>query len=311
MKFNKKALAAGTLVTIILVIVSFLLIAGTIGRFLAKMDDNQAETLCQDSIALRARTIININKELTSEDWIHGQLKMVPPLCKTIDKKISGEREEIMQQVADKMVRCWQMFGEGQYDEILHNSRFGLWLYNLDETENKCFLCYTQLIEEEDFAPIKSEELLQFLAETDYPKAKDIKYIDYIQHHGGPGRVMILDNIEPRKAYGISFLAKNKDKVEASWLGAMEKIGAGVVIIGLAKAALATTVGAACLASVVCAVAVGGGVAVSSSVLVAAGADDVMIKLNFYETERDNSIIAFDDLESAQRRCFQGDLAGE
>ncbi len=316
---GKKALAAGTLVTIILVVISFLLIAGTIGRFMAKMDDSQAEILCQDSIALRANTIININPERASEDWIHGQLKMAPPLCKTIDRKISGEREEIMQQVADKMVRCWQMFGEGQYDEILHNSQFGLWLYNLDETENKCFLCYTQLIEEEDFEPIKSEEFLQFLVETDYPKAKDIKYIDYIQHHGGPGRVMILENIEPRQAYGISFLAKNKDIEADLWGGLGKTAGAIGGVVGAAKL-VAFGIGvaggvAACTASVVCAVAVvGGGVlTVGSYILGTAGLEDLraIAKEAFDPTDRDVSTITFSSLDTAQEKCFRGDLAGE
>ncbi len=311
---GKKGLAAATLVTFLLVIISFILIAGTISRWMSKMEDSQAEVLCQDSLALRANAVININKEGASDDWIHGQLKLVPPLCKTIDRKISGGREEIMQQVADKMIRCWQMFGEGQYDEILHDSRYGLWFYNLDETENKCFLCYTQLIEEEDFEPIKSEEFLQFLIEHDYPKAKEIKYIDYIQRHGGPGRIAILDNIEPRQAYGISFLAKNKD-LEAGLWGGLGKTAGGIaltVVTGVATTVVAT----ACTATVICPFIVGG-VAVAgiipSSILGSAGIEDLRGVINeaFDPAERDVSTITFSSLDLAQEKCFRGDLAGE
>lgn len=311
---RKKGLAAATLVTILLVIISFILIAGTITRVMAKMGDSQAETVCQNSIALRARTMVNINDEAVDKKFIHGQLKLVPPLCKTIDKKVSGDREEIMQQVADKMIRCWQMFGEGQYDEILHNSEYGLWLYNLDQTDNKCFLCYTQLIEEDDFEIIKPEEFLKFLIETDYPKAKDTKYIDYIQHHGGPGRVLLLADIEPRHAYGISFLAKNKDLEAGFWAG-LGKFAGGLAIAAGASIATAFTA-TVCTATIVCPFIVGGvavaGIA-SSTYVTAAGYEDLktLALEAFNPKERDVSTITFSSLDVAQEKCFKGDLAGE
>ncbi|HIJ11683.1 TPA: hypothetical protein HA278_06505, partial [Candidatus Woesearchaeota archaeon] len=50
MKLHKKAIEAGFLVALIIVLTSFVLIAGTIFRFISTADDAQAEALCKDSL---------------------------------------------------------------------------------------------------------------------------------------------------------------------------------------------------------------------------------------------------------------------
>ncbi len=306
---GKKGIAIEQLVVIVIVIMSFLLIAGTLSRFLAKAEDKEAENLCRDSIALRAQTIINVNQEEQDDsDWIHGQVKLIPPLCKTLDKKFSGSREEMMHQIADKMARCWWQFGEGRYEQILHGSELAPTIVNLDQTDNMCFVCSTALIDENDFEPIKKEEFLQYLSTTPHPQIPQMTYLTYIQQYGGPGKIALLEDIQPRHAYGISFLVKNA-QLEGDTLGGVFKIGGGLLgakATAAIFAACAATVGIGCGPIAVVGIA-------GSFLLAASGASDVKVQVKeaLYEAERDASVIIFDDLTVSEKKCFRGDLAGE
>ncbi len=306
---NKKAMeAAGQLIVTILVIVSFMLIAGTVTQLLAKSEDKEAEVLCHDSVALRASTALRINPKSDGDfKLVEAQIKAVPALCKTIDKKVKGNKEEVMKTIADKMARCWWMFGEGRYEEILHDSDVRLLpaIFNTDKSENKCFVCYTQLIEEEDFEPITAGELVKYLVDTPYPKVKGRTYLEYFQSSGGPGAVQVLEDIKPRQAYGISFLAKNAPQ-EGTALGGVGKLVAGATPVPIAAAALGFT---ACAASVVCLLAAGAGVAVGGTIMYS-GTGDVINSL-YDPAQREVSMITFDDLTTAQQKCFEGDLGGE
>ena len=50
-----------------------------------------------------------------------------------------------------------------------------------------------------------------------------ISYVDYIQNEGGPGKLMPLSNIEPGKAYGITYTVRTKTK--NNWWGTAAVIG--------------------------------------------------------------------------------------
>lgn len=298
---SKKGIAAEQLVVIVLVIAAFMLIAGVVTRFMSNADDKQAENLCRDSIAVRAATSISIDGT-----FIHGEAKLSPVLCKTIDKKVSGDREEIKQQIANSMARCWWMFGEGKYEQILDNGAMAPAFFNLDQSENDCFVCSTAPINEDSFEPITTQEFYRYLSTTKIPTVKDKTYLEYIQQHGGPGAIQLLENIEPRKAYGISFLAKNKD-LEGTFWGGVGKTAAGaVIVVG------AGLLSVACTATVVCPIIIGA-TAVSGVLVGAAGYADlkVQVKEALYGTEREVSMVVFDDLDTAQQKCFKGDLAGE
>ncbi len=134
---NKKAMTSGFLVAIIITLVAFVLIAGTVSRFMSKADDKAAEQLCHDSLALRVRSAVNIAGQ---------EIKYSPMFCKTIDKKITGTKEEVMKQIADKSARAWWMFGEGRYEEILKGGMKSV----LPEfsSSNDCFLAYNIMIDE-------------------------------------------------------------------------------------------------------------------------------------------------------------------
>jgi len=249
LKSTKKGMEAGFLVALIITIVGGMIVGGVVMRFMSTATDKEAENLCHDSIALRARTAI------TSEGkFIAADVKTVPVLCKTIDKKIDGDREQLKEQISYKIARCWWMFGEGRYEELLRDSDISLLpsLFKFDSSKNKCFVCYNLLINEKDFTPIPVWEMQEYMDQHKYP-GSNITYMQYIQNYGGPGKIVFgTSTIEPQKAYGISMMPKNK--VGSSFWGSAGKVLIGAVIVAGVVCALA----APCAAAVMSAAGLGG-----------------------------------------------------
>ena len=199
--FNKKGDATVFIVGTILVLIAFFLIAGLLLRFTSKASDAEAELLCQTSIAQRARTALNIDWNAGKDglSLFKSQVKTIPPLCRTIDKKVSGSREQILRQIGDNTARCWSMFGEGRYEELLDDVKADvlpdilgfedLAPYTDPKNANKCFNCYTVLIDQNDIegGPITTDEINQYLSSHVYGRVNRT-YLDYIQGYGGPGR---------------------------------------------------------------------------------------------------------------------------
>ncbi len=321
MSVRKKGLAAGQLVTLILVIVSFTVVGGVVSKIYAKEGCKEHEALCHTSVGMRAATAVQVSDI--------ADVALGPIFCKTCDKKISGKREAVKTGIANAMARCWWVFHEGRYQEILteqHDEVFSTVL-GLDKTENDCFLCSTILIEEDDFGEegmITSNEMLNFMVDTQYPKLRNTTYLQYIQSFGGPGRVAIGTDIKPRHAYGVSFLAKNKeaDGTVAFWKGVGElavAYAARAVAVGAVAGAvvgcytLGTAVSLGTAIPVCVAITGAAGSFIAGAVVVGAGATTMAIndfKVALYESERDTSVIMLDNLTSAQERCFEGDLGG-
>ncbi|MBT4434015.1 hypothetical protein HOD05_02240, partial [Candidatus Woesearchaeota archaeon] len=90
MLLNKKAVTAGFIISIMITLIAFIVISGVLIRFWDQGDDSEAELLCKQSIDLRVATAVRIN-------WVgsSAKLKAVPPLCKTIDKRVTGSRDAI------------------------------------------------------------------------------------------------------------------------------------------------------------------------------------------------------------------------
>ncbi|PIN76704.1 hypothetical protein COV17_01420 [Candidatus Woesearchaeota archaeon CG10_big_fil_rev_8_21_14_0_10_36_11] len=199
-KIHKKG-DLGFLVAIIIVILSFMLIAGTIFGFMSGAEEKEAETLCKDSVALRAAASFSAGGV---------EAKIAPLLCQTIDKKVSGSKEEVQQIIADKMARCWEIFGEGRYKTSVFENT------NAFSGDSKCFVCSTILVEDDrnfkgEDTGVTALEFENFLRTADYPK-KSMKYLDYFQYGGGPGYVIGVltpEGIKPGRAYGIAFKAKS------------------------------------------------------------------------------------------------------
>src|SRR3989338_695145 len=332
----KKGMAAGVLVTIILTIIAFMLIAGVIFRFTSEADDKQAELLCHDSIALRAQTQIDINKG----SWIgEAKVKAVPVLCKTLDKKITGTREEIKQQIADKVARCWWMFGEGRYEELLKGSeiKFLPDLFGFKNYENDCFNCYTLLIDESKIegGPIYSDELLTYMKNTNYPKLKNVNYLKYVQNIGGPGNIAFTTPaILPQQGYTISMMPKNKNVGDGEFWKGAAKVGAGIAIVGVVTGGAICLIGTAGACSAILipvAAAVGqnaalaGGIAATQVVstvgvtgtALALGGASLMGYSGYTQVmstmygEREISSVYVGPLEVGQQFCGSSDIAGD
>ncbi|HLD40239.1 MAG TPA: hypothetical protein VJB13_03790 [Candidatus Nanoarchaeia archaeon] len=226
---SKKGLGMEFIITTSLLLISFFLIGGLLMRFTSKSSDAEAELLCQISIAQRAKTALNIDWSSGKEglNLFKAQVKSIPPLCRTIDKKVSGSRDQILQQVADSTARCWWMFGEGKYEELLDNVKadFMPAILGYDEASpNKCFNCYTILVDQNDIkgGPITTDEINQYLSSHVYGRVNKT-YLDYIQGYGGPGRIVsTAAEILPREAYAISIMPKNK-KESTFWKGFIQQ----------------------------------------------------------------------------------------
>jgi len=150
-----------------------------------------------------------------------SQVKTIPPICRTVDKKVAGDRRKILGQVADNMARCWWMFGEGKYEDILDSANANVFPEVLglsDSGPNQCFNCYTILIAQEEISggPISAEEIIEYLSKNVYGRVNKT-YLDYIQGYRGPGRIVLtIPDIQPRQAYAISMMPK-KQKASAFW----------------------------------------------------------------------------------------------
>jgi len=266
---TKKGMEAGFLVALIITIVGGLLVGGVVMRFMSNTTDKEAENLCHDSVALRAKTAITHDGILDKE-----VIKSIPALCKTIDKKITGDREEIKEQIAHKMARCWWMFGEGRYEELLDSSQFSLLpsLFSFDRSKSKCFVCYNIMIDEKNINPIPVWEMQEYMDTHNYP-GSNITYMQYIQSYGGPGKIVFgTPLIYPQTGYGISMMPK-LEKGSSFWGSAAKVLAGAVIVVGVVCAATAP-----CAAAIMSAVGFGtaAGATTAAAGTVAAGSTAVI-----------------------------------
>ncbi|MBT4445840.1 hypothetical protein HOA92_04335 [archaeon] len=308
---GKKAIGNAVVISLILTLLSFGLLAITISKAIAEGDDLALETACRQSINIRASTVLWAKSTFLEKE---AQLNLVPPLCTTIDKRLEGSKEEVIEEIADLSARCWWMFAEGRYDEILsgNEDKIGQ-MMGMTKGENDCFICYSLLMDEDDFegeTSIPGNEIMDFMFENEYGKVGEgVTYFDYIQEFGGPGRFYSLATsengsginsaIEARNAYAIVFAAKNSklpqdDDVFLGIGAAKIAVGlGGALVLGLATGGVGwVTVGALGVATLV----------------TASGYSNV--KAVLYDGDRDVSSIYLDNLREAQAHCHEGDLGG-
>ncbi|HLC97674.1 MAG TPA: hypothetical protein VJC21_02745 [Candidatus Nanoarchaeia archaeon] len=198
---NKKAQLEHKLVSIILIALTLLILIGVIQRGFSKFQGKDAEIVCQESLAARAALAVQTGD---------AELKTLPLLCKTLDKDISGTAEEVKEQLARSMARCWWMFGEGRYDEVVSSGFYPLRVLGFEGSENACFLCYSVVVPQEGLeeGPISKRDMFRYVSNELHPQVPDTTYLDYIQNYGGPGNVLVGSDIAAGEAYGIVFVAK-------------------------------------------------------------------------------------------------------
>lgn len=196
------------MIWMILGIVAFALIVGFIMKMNEGAEGKAAEVMCYDSVSKRVSITLS-----------GGETMWYPLLCSTQDKEIEGNAKEIKLQLANLMARCWWMMHEGRYDDIVSEAPEGKNFFDLLKVANldqgsQCFICYNALVQEDEIEEsnnnkISRQELLDFLISEDYPQL-GIKYVDYFQGYGGPGRIAINEDISSQSAYAIIYFAKIK-----------------------------------------------------------------------------------------------------
>lgn len=305
MKLTKKGLSEGFLVTLVIVLISFFAISAVVFKFFsADTQDKGAEQACKNSVGLRASTAQSI--VLGGGSLVKGNFR-TPLLCKTLDVNIKGKKEEALKTIADKMARCWWQFGEGRLEEVLTGTNLKLTIFG-DKEKNKCFLCYSVLIKDLKDNKIDITELSDYLRTHKYSKVGKT-YLEYIQSYGGPGRIALLTNeIKENGAYGIVFISKNVKKNER---GFFEKFAISGITAGVFTVACAALTGGLC----------GLGVLVLSTAAIFGAQTYNELQFSqfqqafakqFYEGDnQDTSVIVFDELNTAQKHCFKGDLGGQ
>lgn len=317
----KGQMVMGTLVKIVLALAGLVLIGSLITSFYFKLGDKPIEAVCRESVDFRSMTATSIkfHKATLAED-----VKISPLVCQTIDKKLSGTKDEIKKELADLMARCWWQFRLGKTEDLFKN------IPGVDN-DNKGFVCYTALIEEiktddenkkDDKIPY--EELIGLMSKKNsYPKMTkgDRSYLDYIQWGGGPGRMMLyLEDGAIQEGYGyeIAFIEKGSDM--NSWFGNALLIGGGgaalvgAVVIWPAIGAAGTAKGVVATATALKWVVIGSGVAATGATAAAGG---IHIKMENLLSQKDVATIMLLDLSDTKKRekfhdnVFIGDIEGK
>ncbi len=279
-------LALSFLVKIIAVMVSFMLISFSIGKFVTKAGPKQAEALCRESVNLRVMSTLNVKAAGAGLE----NVKYTPLTCKTIDEEISGTAEEVKQRLAEMSARCWWMMRNGRTADLFQN---------LPGTggANRGFVCYTALLQDiKDADAFSGKELLTYMSTIKHPDLPEGgTYFDYIQYaSGGPGRVVLLlteQNGEPsfKERYGYEIVFVEKSGESNEWIGKVLTGGGTVAIVGGVVLGIAT-----------------GGVSLAVAGLVLAGGTSVAgggnILIDQFFEERDVSTIMIVDMSNAKMR---------
>ena len=305
---NKKALSS-TLVAIIIAIISGLVIMGIVLPAMNQAREGQAESLCKTSVVIRAATALKPGGNVEAHTS--------PILCKTLTPEIKEDREHISRAVADKMAKCWEMFGAGTYPDSVFNT------FNIFGGGKGCFTCYVLAVEEtrgfkERRDNIPGAEFIDFLRTANYSVDSNRTYLNYFQTAGGPGNVLNLlteKGIEPNHAYAISYKVS---KGTCPWCGAalggaITAGGAAVTLLGALLLAVPEPTGVTKVAGVSLVVK-GVAVATTGSILLGYGTHAAVDVLN--EAAIDTIIlsdITDSGMEAQVRQAcnFVGDIEGK
>jgi len=199
---RKGELTTKQLVTIIILIVSFVIILFLIFRL--NLGETTDKEICHNSVVLKSKTV-GISEPLdckTNYLCISGgeDCKEIPTTTKV---KVDPEnKEEVMKAIAEEMADCWYMFGEG---EINYGEKGGLSI--------KYALCSSIEFDDkvqEEFSTIAYSEFYDYLEKT--KKDSSESYLKYLYDVADVGalktqstiKVNILqDEIKTNERYSI------------------------------------------------------------------------------------------------------------
>ncbi len=205
---SRKAVARSFLILLLIAILSFAIIIYAIQQFFTRADQAVDEQACRGSILTRVKSNLRVA-------WV-VELNPFPIVCKTQQKELKGDKEQVMMQISDLSARCWWTFLNGEYGNIFDT-------FNLKGDE-KCFICYFFYIDG-NIEPISGKELMDYMGENFYLTQEDeegneegISYLEYIQSWKGSGRILASEDIqfigEKEEVYSIYFVSP-----DVTWLG--------------------------------------------------------------------------------------------
>jgi len=235
---NKKAIAAGSVVGIILLILGFAIILFV--YYQISWSGLVDREVCHESVVLRA-TMPNIA----------GMKNLVPLKCATqkmcvtsgfiggnCEKSFSDEdkivkikvdnKEQIEKAIADEIVDCWSTMGEGKISLF---SQAVVENYGVGNVYPTCVICSRIAFDSEDKLDLTKEELedvdvLQYML-THKVSDKEISYYKYLAGEGG--KFSIEDSFKIPKEVNVEIVKEkvkdieSEDKQEVNPLGDEEK----------------------------------------------------------------------------------------
>jgi len=223
---NRKAVAKAFLVLMLTAIISFGIVLFAMNQFFTRADQEVNEQACRASILTRVKSLMRIKLGPISHE-----VDPFPIICKTQQKVLEGDKDQVMMQISDLSARCWWMFLNGEYRNIFNKNYFF--------SENMCFICYTFSIDEK--MSIKGDELMDYMDEHYYithggeeGEEEGVTYLDYIQIWKGKGAIATSKGIEfvgdKEKIYTINFLSPDLTLV-GELLSTAEDAGMNVIYI--------------------------------------------------------------------------------
>lgn len=214
---NRKGQEKSYLTYIIMALVGFIVIIIIMNIFVINVGDITTEQTCRASILARAKAVLKL-------EWYDIPIEtapIIPITCKTQEKTLEGDKEQVLMQISDLSARCWWMFLNGEYQNLFDSPRF--------LNKRMCFPCYTFNIKNHLESPITPDEIKQYMATHDYIPAsskkeqdKDedeeteeteegITYLYYIQSLDGDGVISIPKDIvfvgDQRETYSINLMS--------------------------------------------------------------------------------------------------------
>ena len=210
---SRKAVARSFLILMLIAILSFAIIIYAINQFFTRADQEVDEQACRASILTRVKSTLRVKVV---------ELNPFPIVCKTQEKELKGDAEQVKMQISDLSARCWWMFLNGEYGNIFDKLQL--------TSDKKCFICYTFNIAEKNIE-ISGKELMDYMGEHYYitqvneeGEEEGVTYLDYIQSWKGNGVIMTSKDIEfvgeKEEVYFIYFISPDLT-LWGDWLSAI------------------------------------------------------------------------------------------
>ena len=196
---HKKGITRDFLLFLIITVLGVIIIMLVLGVFMGRLDNEISEDVCRASVLARAKGVLEINIKGAEI----ATISLLPITCKTKhDVKLSGDKDQIMEQISYMSARCWWMFLNGEYRNLFNQHHF--------LSRKRCFKCYIFTIDERNIE-ISPDDLIKHMDENYFIRHEDqeISYLEYIQSYKGDGAIMMRDEFKLKSGgiYTISFVS--------------------------------------------------------------------------------------------------------